>query len=156
MQKRDRCGVNANGSSPLENMRGLEHYLNDIMSPHSNTTDMKAFTKEKRPSMRKMLKARKISFPQVLLKIASFGAGPEVSGRAHFPSFVKVGVCRLYENKRNNWERLETRKTRSEIGTWGVFGADEHDSGIIITRRCKGVALWGCASGELGEKWQRA
>ncbi|KAJ8923699.1 hypothetical protein NQ315_010280, partial [Exocentrus adspersus] len=32
----DRCVVSANGSSPLENMRGLEHYLNDIMSPQSN------------------------------------------------------------------------------------------------------------------------
>ncbi|XP_057667911.1 cytoplasmic polyadenylation element-binding protein 2 isoform X2 [Diorhabda carinulata] len=40
----DRCGVvSANGNSPLENMRGLEHYLNDIMSPQSNTTDMKGF-----------------------------------------------------------------------------------------------------------------
>ncbi|CAH1153638.1 unnamed protein product [Phaedon cochleariae] len=44
MSYQDRCGVvNANGSSPLENMRGLEHYLNDIMSPQSNTTDMKGF-----------------------------------------------------------------------------------------------------------------
>lgn len=38
----DRCGVvSANGSSPLENMRGLEHYLNDIMSPQTNSTDLK-------------------------------------------------------------------------------------------------------------------
>ncbi|XP_060516373.1 cytoplasmic polyadenylation element-binding protein 2 [Cylas formicarius] len=40
----DRCGVvSANGSSPLENMRGFEHYLNDIMSPQSNSTDLKGF-----------------------------------------------------------------------------------------------------------------
>ncbi|KAL1493171.1 hypothetical protein ABEB36_011280 [Hypothenemus hampei] len=41
----DRCGgvVNANGSSPLENMRGLEHYLNDIISPQSNSTDLKGY-----------------------------------------------------------------------------------------------------------------
>ncbi|CAG9855393.1 unnamed protein product [Phyllotreta striolata] len=40
----DRCAVvNANGSSPLENMRGLDYFLNDIMSPHSNTNDMKGF-----------------------------------------------------------------------------------------------------------------
>nr|CAH7761487.1 unnamed protein product [Callosobruchus chinensis] len=40
----ERCGVvSANGSSPLENMRGLEHYLNDIMSPQSNATDIKGF-----------------------------------------------------------------------------------------------------------------
>nr|XP_023019980.1 cytoplasmic polyadenylation element-binding protein 2-like [Leptinotarsa decemlineata] len=40
----ERCGVvSANGSSPLENMRGLEHYLNDIMSPQSNANDMKGF-----------------------------------------------------------------------------------------------------------------
>ncbi|KAL3289367.1 hypothetical protein HHI36_022802 [Cryptolaemus montrouzieri] len=38
----DRCGiVNANGSSPLENMRGLEHYLNDIIRPTPESTDMK-------------------------------------------------------------------------------------------------------------------
>ncbi|KAJ8950274.1 hypothetical protein NQ318_021129 [Aromia moschata] len=38
----DRCGVvSANGNSPLENMRGLEHYLNDIMSPQSNPADIK-------------------------------------------------------------------------------------------------------------------
>ncbi|XP_063928945.1 cytoplasmic polyadenylation element-binding protein 2 isoform X2 [Zophobas morio] len=38
----DRCGVvNANGSSPLENMRGLEHYLNDIMRPPADSTDIK-------------------------------------------------------------------------------------------------------------------
>ncbi|XP_068916855.1 cytoplasmic polyadenylation element-binding protein 2 isoform X2 [Tenebrio molitor] len=38
----DRCGVvNANGSSPLENMRGLEHYLNDIMRPPPDSTDIK-------------------------------------------------------------------------------------------------------------------
>ncbi|KYB29628.1 putative RNA-binding protein orb2-like Protein [Tribolium castaneum] len=38
----DRCGVvNANGSSPLENMRGLEHYLNDIMRPPQDSTDIK-------------------------------------------------------------------------------------------------------------------
>ncbi|KAJ8986230.1 hypothetical protein NQ317_009936, partial [Molorchus minor] len=38
----DRCGVvSANGSSPLENMRGLEHYLNDIMSPQGNAADIK-------------------------------------------------------------------------------------------------------------------
>ncbi|XP_050314619.1 cytoplasmic polyadenylation element-binding protein 2 isoform X2 [Anthonomus grandis grandis] len=40
----DRCGVvNANGSSPLENMRGLEHYLNDIMNPQTNSTELKGF-----------------------------------------------------------------------------------------------------------------
>lgn len=39
----DRCVVSANGSSPLENMRGLEHYLNDIMSPQSNAADIKGF-----------------------------------------------------------------------------------------------------------------
>ncbi|CAH0562319.1 unnamed protein product [Brassicogethes aeneus] len=39
----DRCSVvNANGSSPLENMRGLEHYLNDIMRPQPDN-DMKGF-----------------------------------------------------------------------------------------------------------------
>lgn len=38
----DRCGVvTANGSSPLENLRGLEHYLNDIMSPQGSATDIK-------------------------------------------------------------------------------------------------------------------
>ncbi|KAF5296885.1 hypothetical protein FQR65_LT10151 [Abscondita terminalis] len=37
----DRCGVvSANGSSPLETMRGLEHYLNDIMRP-PDTGDVK-------------------------------------------------------------------------------------------------------------------
>ncbi|XP_019760371.1 cytoplasmic polyadenylation element-binding protein 2 isoform X2 [Dendroctonus ponderosae] len=39
----DRCGVvSANGSSPLEHMRGLEHYLNDIISPQPNN-DLKGF-----------------------------------------------------------------------------------------------------------------
>lgn len=38
----DRCGVvNANGSSPLETMRGLEHYLNDIMRPPPDSADVK-------------------------------------------------------------------------------------------------------------------
>lgn len=38
----DRCGVvNANGGSPLETMRGLEHYLNDIMRPPPDSTDVK-------------------------------------------------------------------------------------------------------------------
>lgn len=38
----ERCGVvNANGSSPLETMRGLEHYLNDIMRPPTDSTDIK-------------------------------------------------------------------------------------------------------------------
>lgn len=38
----DRCNVvSANGSSPLENMRGLEHYLNDIMRPQADATDIK-------------------------------------------------------------------------------------------------------------------
>ncbi|XP_066158570.1 cytoplasmic polyadenylation element-binding protein 2 [Euwallacea fornicatus] len=40
----DRCGVvSANGNSPLENMRGLEHYLNDIISPQANSTDLKGY-----------------------------------------------------------------------------------------------------------------
>ncbi|XP_044766332.1 cytoplasmic polyadenylation element-binding protein 2 [Coccinella septempunctata] len=40
----ERCGlVNANGSSPLENMRGLEHYLNDIIRPTPESTDIKGF-----------------------------------------------------------------------------------------------------------------
>lgn len=38
----DRCGVvSANGGSALENMRGLEHYLNDIMRPQQDSTDIK-------------------------------------------------------------------------------------------------------------------
>ncbi|KAF7287394.1 hypothetical protein GWI33_001373 [Rhynchophorus ferrugineus] len=37
----ERGTVSANGSSPLENMRGLEHYLNDIMSPQPNSNDIK-------------------------------------------------------------------------------------------------------------------
>lgn len=41
----DRCGlVNANGSSPLENMRGLEHYLNDIIRPNPESTDIKGMS----------------------------------------------------------------------------------------------------------------
>ncbi|XP_022915118.1 cytoplasmic polyadenylation element-binding protein 2 [Onthophagus taurus] len=37
----DRCGVNANGSSPLDTMRGLEHYLNDFMRQPTDTSDLK-------------------------------------------------------------------------------------------------------------------
>lgn len=33
--------VNTNGSSPLENMRGLEHYLNDIIRGPNDTADVK-------------------------------------------------------------------------------------------------------------------
>ncbi|XP_030748283.1 cytoplasmic polyadenylation element-binding protein 2 isoform X2 [Sitophilus oryzae] len=39
----DRGVVSANGNSPLENMRGLEHYLNDIMGSQPNSTDIKGF-----------------------------------------------------------------------------------------------------------------
>lgn len=42
MSLQERCGVvNANGSSPLETMRGLEHYLNDIMRPPTDSADIK-------------------------------------------------------------------------------------------------------------------
>lgn len=38
----ERCGiVNANGGSPLETMRGLEHYLNDIMRQPADSADIK-------------------------------------------------------------------------------------------------------------------
>lgn len=33
--------VNTNGASPLENMRGLEHYLNDMMRGSNDSADVK-------------------------------------------------------------------------------------------------------------------
>lgn len=33
--------VNTNGASPLENMRGLEHYLNDMMRGANDSADVK-------------------------------------------------------------------------------------------------------------------
>ncbi|KRT80875.1 RNA binding protein [Oryctes borbonicus] len=40
----DRCGVvNGNGNSPLDTMRGLEHYLNDYMRQPADSTDLKGF-----------------------------------------------------------------------------------------------------------------